>query len=127
MKTILQSIHWQLSPHTDENSVVQGIEDIHQCITTILSTPKGLDVLRPEFGSDHFHYLDRPEDIALPNFTREITEALMIWEKRIDVIRIVFSGSAPHYGVMVEWKLKDGIHKDLVQQTEIDLWHNFSI
>lgn len=123
----LYSVHWQLAPAEHEQPVVQGIDDIHQCIITILRTPKGQDVLRPEFGSNHFNYLDMPEDVALPNFTREITEALQIWEKRIEVIAIHFSGAAPHYHVAVEWQLKDQVHREINQYlTEVELWRTFN-
>lgn len=46
------SKHWQLAP--EGSGVVQGEDDIDQCIRNILSTRKGADVTRPDFGSDHY-------------------------------------------------------------------------
>ena len=52
------SKHWQLAP--EGSGVVQGADDIDQCIRNILSTRKGADVTRPDFGSDHYKWLDTP-------------------------------------------------------------------
>ena len=56
------SKHWQLAP--EGSGVVQGADDIDQCIRNILSTRKGADVTRPDFGSDHYKWLDTPEAVA---------------------------------------------------------------
>lgn len=85
-KNTLLTTHWQLAPSLDSQAV-QGVDDIHQCIDHILSTMKGTDVLRPEFGSDHFQYIDQPEDIAIPNIVREITLALQRWENASALIQ----------------------------------------
>ena len=110
--TIL-STHWQLAP--TEKQAVQGIDDIHQCIANILNTLKGTDVLRPEFGSDHFRYIDYPEDIALPNMVREITLALQRWENRIEVESVQISGQAPHFELLIFWTLVDDVYRELYQ------------
>lgn len=114
----LLTTHWQLAPTNDEQSVVQGIDDIHLCIANILSTPKGTDVLRPEFGSDHFRYLDYPEDVALPNIVREITLALTRWENRIVVNQVWIDGIAPHFQLTVMWSLVDDIYRE-IYRTEL--------
>ena len=60
------SKHWQLAP--EGSGVVQGEDDIDQCIRNILSTRKGADVTRPDFGSDHYKWLDTPEDVFVPQY-----------------------------------------------------------
>lgn len=75
------SQHWQLAPNG--SGITQGADDIDLCIHNILSTRKGADVLRPEFGSKHFDYLDTPEDVFIPNVVREITLAIQTWEKAL--------------------------------------------
>lgn len=117
----IYSTHWQLSPHDDKSAVVQGIDDIHQCIANILATHKGSDVLRPEFGSDHFRYIDAPEDVAIPNFVREITQALQRWEKRINIEQVLIAGSAPHFTFTVLWALTDAVYPE-IHATEVS--HN---
>ena len=113
--TIL-STHWQLAPQF-ELQAVQGVDDIHQCIANILNTLKGTDILRPEFGSDHFQYLDQPEDVALPNMVREITLALKRWETRIEVERVEISGQAPHFELLIFWTLVDDVYREIYQTT----------
>lgn len=109
----IQSTHWQLAPSTDTAEVVQGIDDIHLCIANVLSTQKGTDILRPEFGSDHFQYIDYPEDVAVPNFVREITQALQKWEKRIEIEEVIVEGEAPHFTFTVLWFLTDDVYRQI--------------
>lgn len=113
----LLTTHWQLAPSLD-NQTVQGIDDIHQCITNILNTLKGTDVLRPEFGSDHFQYIDQPEDVAIPNMVREITLALQKWETRIEVDSVQVSGTAPHFELLISWSLVDDVYRE-IYSTEV--------
>ncbi|AWX15241.1 phage baseplate protein [Mergibacter septicus] len=105
--------HWQLAPNNETQSIIQGIEDIHLCIANILNTIKGSDILRPDFGSDHFQYLDQPEDIAIPNIVREIVLALQTWEKRIQIENIRITGTAPHFYFMLEWVVTDDVSQQL--------------
>ncbi len=107
------SQHWQLAQ--GGNGITQGADDIDLCIHNILSTRKGADVLRPDFGSNHFDYLDTPEDIFVPNVVREITLAIQTWEKRAVVERVRFSGNAPHITMIVEWRIADDIASELYQ------------
>ena len=113
MNTQIQSTHWQLAPEADGFSVASGIDDIHLCITNILSTQKGTDILRPEFGSDHFRYIDYPEDVAVPNFVREITQALQKWETRIEIDEVLVEGQAPHFTFTVLWSLTDDVYREI--------------
>lgn len=113
MNTQTLTTHWQLAPTTEQSSVVQGIDDIHLCIANILSSPKGTDILRPEFGSDHFQYIDMPEDVAIPNFVREITQALQRWEKRINIDEVLVDGIAPHFTFTVMWSLVDDVYREI--------------
>lgn len=112
---LLQSTHWQLAPEADKQNVVQGIDDIHLCIANILATQKGTDILRPEFGSDHFQYIDYPEDIAVPNIVREITQALQQWETRIEIDEVLVDGEAPHFTFTVRWSLTDDVYREIYQ------------
>lgn len=116
--TSILTTHWQLAPINSAVNVHQGVDDIHACIANILNTIKGTDVLRLEFGSDHFQYIDYPEDIAVPNFVREITKALTVWEKRIIVESVAVSGVAPHFTFTVYWTLSDAVYRE-IYQTEV--------
>lgn len=104
--------HWQLALGGDGplNGVVQQIADVHQCIRIILTTPKGSDPLRPEFGCDASQYLDLPLDAARPHIVREVRAALA-WEPRISVDGVTVSQgkeqSGGHAVVRIAWTLAD--------------------
>ncbi|TNG92985.1 phage baseplate protein [Pasteurellaceae bacterium USgator11] len=110
--------HWQIAP--DGIDAVQGEDDLHQCIRNILSTRKGSDVLRPDFGSDHFDYIDQPFDIAVPNIVREIFIAIERWEKRALLQEVNVSGTAPHFEIEALWCVADDIARQ-IYQAQIDM------
>ncbi|OAM73772.1 GPW/gp25 family protein [Devosia elaeis] len=101
----ITAAHWQprLGSHGE---IVEGLDDIHQCIRIILLTPKGSDPHRPEFGSDLWHYLDHPMEEAVPHVVREGVDALRRWEQRIEVVRLVpVQLGRAHMHITVEWRL----------------------
>ena len=107
------SQHWQLSQ--GGSGITQGADDIDLCIRNILSTRKGSDVLRPEFGSGHFDYLDTPEDVFVPNAARETVLAIQTWEKRAVVEDVRFDGHAPHMRMTVVWRIADDVAGEIYQ------------
>ena len=107
------SQHWQLSQ--GGSGITQGADDIDLCIRNILSTRKGSDVLRPEFGSGHFDYLDTPEDVFVPNAVRETVLAVQTWEKRAVVEDVRFDGHAPHMRMTVVWHIADDVAGEIYQ------------
>ena len=107
------SQHWQLSQ--GGSGITQGADDIDLCIRNILSTRKGSDVLRPEFGSGHFDYLDTPEDVFVPNAVRETVLAIQTWEKRAVVEEVRFDGHAPHIHMTVVWRIADDVAGEIYQ------------
>ncbi len=112
------SKHWQLAP--GGNDLAQGVDDIDLCIHNILSTKKGSDVTRPDFGSNHFDYIDTPEDVFVPNIVREVVLAIQTWEKRADVEDVTFSGNAPHITMTVRWRVADDVSGE-VYSTAVNL------
>lgn len=78
--------HWQ--PALEGEGFVEDLEDILQCVHTILKTPKGSQPLRPDFGSDLFLYVDWPVNQGRPHIVRESVEAIRQWEKRVDIKRV---------------------------------------
>jgi uncharacterized protein len=78
--------HWQ--PALEGEGFVEDLEDILQCVHTILKTPKGSQPLRPDFGSDVHLYVDWPVNQARPHIVRESVEAIRQWEKRVDIKRV---------------------------------------
>jgi phage baseplate assembly protein W len=108
----ITSADWSLELGTI-GAVVQGINDINQCIGIILTTPLGSDPLRPTFGADLWQYIDRPITVAIPSIVREVSAAIAMWEPRVTLQSVsvtpVTDGSSPsgaHLNVAVTWTLK---------------------
>ncbi|MDR3134254.1 MAG: GPW/gp25 family protein [Prevotellaceae bacterium] len=76
--------NWQISIN-NPGVIVEGVEDIAQCVYTILTTIKGSDPLRPDFGSNVMKYIDRPVNEVQSLLAYEVIYALEIWESRINV------------------------------------------
>ena len=55
---MLDSTASQESLTSGIGAVVQGFDDVNQCISIILTTPKGSDYLRPTFGCDIWRFTD---------------------------------------------------------------------
>jgi phage baseplate assembly protein W len=101
---------WSIST-TKQGEVVQGINDIHQCIAIIITTAKGSDPLRPEFGCDIRAYLDKPTS-NVPRMIREVTQAIEIWETRVQVTKVTAKLDISHVTLTIEWKTIAGIASD---------------
>ncbi|SUA58138.1 GPW/gp25 family protein [Oligella urethralis] len=114
----IQSLHWQ--PKRGESGVVENINDIDQCIRTILLTAKGSDIHRPLFGSDIYQYIDRPIDQAKPYIVREIVEACLRWEPRCVVVRVDTYIEAEQMFIKVAWKLTEDIN-EIIHVTVVEI------
>lgn len=68
--------------------LVQGFDAIKQAVFLILTTQKGTDPLRPDFGCGAFEYLDKPVNFAIPRMIKSITESLLKYEPRIENIKV---------------------------------------
>jgi uncharacterized protein len=97
----IQSSDWSLS--LTPTQVVQGLADIQQCIYIILTTQKGTDPTRPNFGCGIYEYIDKPVNIALPNMKREIADAIALFERRVKIIRILHTVEAAKITFKIEW------------------------
>lgn len=83
----ITSTDWSASLEAPDK-VVQGLDDIRQCIYIILTTVRGEDPLRPLFGCRVLERLDRPVNEAIPEMIRDILEAIALWEPRVAVNEI---------------------------------------
>lgn len=90
MKTLKDTRNWQVSI-SDSAQVVEGAEDLAQCVYIILTTIPGSDPLRPEFGSNVYQYLDKPLGEVRAKIIYTAIEAIELWEKRIEVTRCTVS------------------------------------
>lgn len=106
----ITSLDWQLSL-TEPDSVVQGLDDINQCVLVILTTQQGTDPLRPEFGVDVLSYIDKPTSVAIPNLIRRIKEAIELWEARVTVEQVKATTDVEKISFFVKWKTVDNIQR----------------
>ncbi len=68
------------------------IKSIQQNIKLILTTPKGSDIHRPNFGSNLYQIIDKPMTaITIGRIRAEITDAIEYWEPRVSVKNIVLN------------------------------------
>lgn len=106
--TSITAAHWQPALGTS-GEVVEGLRDIDQAISIILTTPKGSDAHRPEFGSDLHLYIDWPSNRVTPHLVRETVDAIRTWENRVTVVQVQVSIDAEHITVRVQWRVADGV------------------
>ncbi len=101
----ITSAEWSITIG-NPGEVVEGLEDIDQCIAIILATRKGSDPHRPLFGCDAWKYLDTPILIAIPNIIREAVDSLEEWEPRIDLVSVKARIDGSRLIIVVEWQPK---------------------
>ena len=112
----IKYVDWQFK-YNDIGSVAEGVEDINQCIATILNTPKGTDPHRPTFGSNIYKYIDYPVNIAKANIIRETVDAISMWETRVQVNSVIYSVEDSNVKVKVQWTLNGTKTKGLTEVT----------
>ena len=112
--TSITAAHWQPALGTS-GEVVEGLRDIDQAIRIILTTPKGSDAHRPEFGSDIHLYIDWPVNRVTPHVVREAVDAIRRWETRVSVVQVLVLVEDSRIIVRVQWRVADGV----AQLTEV--------
>ncbi|MBY8957135.1 GPW/gp25 family protein [Pseudomonas sp. MIS38] len=112
--TSITAAHWQPALGTT-GEVVEGLRDIDQSLRIILTTPKGSDPHRPEFGSNLHLYLDWLTNRVTPHLVREAIESIRHWEPRVSVIAVLTQINAQQIIVRVQWRVTG----QLPQLTEV--------
>ena len=94
--TISNATYWQ-GKLGEIGEIVEGHEDIHQCLMTIMWTQAGSDPHRPEFGVGLMEYVDRPLNYVRPRLVREVVQQMARWEARAQVtgVTVDFSSTYP--------------------------------
>lgn len=121
--------HWslkvgRLNPETGVSAdvfgaVVLAVEDLHQSIANIIMTPKGSVATEPEKGCDVLAAIDKHPDVGIPILTREITDALTIWEPRVVVQQVtVVMTEFSRFKTQVFWRPIENVMDDLLM-TEV--------
>jgi phage baseplate assembly protein W len=96
------------------------VRSIQQNVRLILTTPKGSDVHRPDFGSNLWKFIDQPLNaITLGRIKAEITEAIETWEPRVKVLSVEIERDYINAKLKVSVLLEV---KELGEATEVELW-----
>ncbi len=110
----IRALHWQPRLAAD-GEVVEGVADVAQAIRIILTTPKGSDPHRPEFGSDIWRYIDWPVTEVRPQIVREVREAISAWEPRAEVLSVSVEPANGRLWVRVRWRLVDALDEQVTE------------
>ncbi len=119
----ITSVDWSLKLGAI-GEVVEGPDDVDQCLQIILTTPKGADPLRPTFGADLWQYIDYPIDAAIPSLVREVTEAITLWEPRVKLVSVSAAPNPLAIGdllVNIVWRLQLGSMPTPTRTTTVTL------
>ena len=81
---------WTLSKNGN-GQITEGLDAIRQCLDVIITTTKGSDPLRPEFGCDAMKYVDAPINQAAPLIVKALLDAITTWETRVTVNKITWT------------------------------------
>lgn len=100
--TEITSNYWQLST-AGPGQIVQGLEDISQCINILLTTQKGSDPFRPTFGVDLMSYIDLPQTEALPRLIQDIQAQVETWEPRAEIQSLQYTINEAHVTITLTW------------------------
>lgn len=106
--TSITAAHWQPALGTS-GEVVEGLRDIDQAIRIVLTTPKGSDAHRPEFGSDLHLYIDWPVNRVTPHLVREAVDAIRRWETRVSVVQVLVLIEDSRIILRVQWRVANGV------------------
>ncbi|QGA56482.1 GPW/gp25 family protein [Brucella sp. 2280] len=94
-------------------AIVTAIDDLNQSIANIIMTPKRSVPTEPEKGCDVEGAIDKHPDIGIPLLTREIWDALTIWEPRIVVEKVeVVLAQFSHFRTRVFWRPVESVIAD---------------
>lgn len=109
---MLDSSSSSTSPGSGIGSVVQGLDDIDQCIRIICTTIPGEDPFRPTFGVDLLDLIDKPIPVAAPAIVGRLTAAIKKWETRVTVKSISVAPVLTNLGqviVTISWQVDLGV------------------
>lgn len=112
----INTSNWQMSIDGIGN-VVENLEDIKQCIALILTTSRGSDPLRPDFGTDIYKLVDKPISVVAPTIVSQILEGIELWESRVKLktIRYTIDSGTIVFDLMVEY-IQTGDNRTLIME-----------
>jgi len=99
----IKATNWQLSVN-GIGQIAEGIEDVRQCIGIILTSTKGSDPMRPQFGSNIWQFMDDQITTAITDMSAEIVDCISKWEPRVIIKKLTYeaTGSRIDYNLSVQ-------------------------
>lgn len=116
----IQSTEWSFNIN-GVGQVVQGLDDIKQCVQIILETVPGSDPLRPNFGCGIYTFIDGPINSIVPDMKKAVVDCLTLFEPRIEKVKVAITINAEHVTVSVTYKIKNTAETD-----QIDVNYGFT-
>lgn len=96
------------------------LNSIMQNVRIILTTPRGTDIHRPDFGSNLHLFIDQPmTTITRGKIMAEIADAIEKWEPRVKVSNLSLNKSYERLLISIELVIKE-----TGEIIEIPLWLN---
>jgi phage baseplate assembly protein W len=93
---------WKFPVRTEAGgaiAVVSAEDDIREAIRIILGTARGERVMRPDFGCGiHQRVFSVINTTTLGIVENEVKEALILWEPRIEVVKVTASSREAAHG-----------------------------
>lgn len=118
----IPDLHWQMRLARSMGggdvlgAILTGVDDVEQAIGTIILTEKGTVPGQPEKCTRLAPFIDRRPDYAIPNITREIFDAITLWEPRVIVERVLITREDfDHWRFPVFWRLADDVTREVRQ------------
>ncbi len=88
-----------------ENNIIISVQ---QNIRLILTTPKGSDIHRPNFGSNLWQFIDQPlTAITKGRIKAEIIDAIEIWEPRVEIVEVDLRKEYSSLTIKITFKIKE--------------------
>lgn len=87
--TDVKNSEWSLS-NTEQGGIMEGVDDINQCLHNILFTVPGSDPLRLDFGCDIWQYVDKNPLTEINGMAKAIADAIFKWESRVGIKSISY-------------------------------------
>lgn len=108
----------RVAPQT-YGEIVVALADLSQSIANLVLTQKGSVPTEPEKGVDTLGAIDKHPDIGIPYLSREIWDAIAIWEKRVIVEKVTIGElTFAHFKALIYWRPAEGVLSEL-QVTEV--------